>query len=606
VSGPAPVSDYTLYRRLLRHARPYWPHVLALFLLGLLASPIALLNPVPLKIAVDSVLGSRPLPGFLQAALPEGITGSKQGVLLFAVALVVAVALVGRLRDLVYTLLKTYIGERLVLDFRGQLFDRAQRLSVSYHDTTGTADSVYRIQRDTTALSYLTVEGAVPFVSATVTVVAMIYVSVRIDVQLALVALAVVPVLFVVTSTVRHRMRSQSRQVKKLESAVQAVVQETLGALLVVKAFGQEDRETNRFVRHARRGLRARLRLTLVEGSSGVLVGLTTALGTALVLYVGVSHVAAGVLTLGQLLIVVAYLGQLYQPLRTISRKVASVQSHLASAERAVALLDEPEDVPERPNARALRRTHGAVAFRQVSFAYEPGHLVLRDVSFEAAAGTRVAIAGATGAGKSTLLSLLTRFCDPTTGAILLDGVDLREYRLADLRAQFAIVLQQPVLFSTSIAENIAYARPDASEREIIAAADAARAHDFIHQLPRGYETTVGERGMKLSGGERQRIALARAFLKDAPILILDEPTSSVDLNTEAVILEALERLMRGRTSFTVAHRLSTLENCDLLLMIKDGQLVDVTSDVSTVVKHALTFSRLEAVMHEGRSDAQA
>ncbi len=577
MSGPATGTDFALYRRLLRQVRPYRQHVLALFVLGLLASPIALLNPVPLKIAVDSVLGSQPLPGFLQAALPQAVTASKQGVLLFAVALVVGVALVGQLRSLGYNLLKTYIGEKLVLDFRARLFDRAQRLSLSYHDTTGTADSVYRIQRDTAALSYLTVEGAVPFVSATVTVVAMIYVSVRIDVQLALVALAVVPVLFIVTGMVRRRMRSQSRQVKKLESAVQAVVQETLGALLVVKAFGQEDRETNRFVRHARKGVRARLRLTLVEGSSGVLVGLTTALGMALVLYVGVSHVTAGVLTLGQLLVVVAYLGQLYQPLRTISRKVAGVQSHLASAERAVALLDEPTDVAERPDARALRRAQGAVAFRQVSFAYEPGSPVLHDVSFDARAGTRVAITGATGAGKTTLVSLLTRFYDPTAGAILLDGVDLREYRLADLRAQFAIVLQQPVLFSTSIAENIAYARPDASEREIVTAAEAAGAHDFIHKLPRGYETSVGERGMKLSGGERQRIALARAFLKDAPILILDEPTSSVDLKTEAVILEALERLMRGRTVFLITHRPSPLAAWDrhLRLHVLGGRLAE-------------------------------
>lgn len=577
MTEPLSRTDYALYRRVFRQARPYWPHVVGLCVLGLLASPIALLNPVPLKIAVDSVLGSQPLPELLQATLPQWLTGSQQRILVFAVALVVIIALVGKLRDLAYELLKTYVGEKLVLDFRARLFDRAQRLSLSYHDTTGTADTIYRIQRDTAALSFLTVEGAIPFLSAAITVVAMIYVAVRIDWQLALVALAVVPALFAVTSSVRRRMRTQSRHLKKLESGVLAVVQETLGALLVVKAFGQEDRETQRFVQRAREGVRARLRLTLVEGGSSVLVGLTTALGMALVLYVGVSHVTADVLTLGQLLIVVAYLGQLYQPLKTISRKVASVQSHLASAERAVALLDQPSDVAERFDARPLQRARGAVAFREVSFAYEPGHEVLHEVSFEAAAGTRVAITGTTGAGKSTLVSLLTRFYDPTAGVISLDGVDLRDYRLADLRAQFAIVLQQPVLFSTSIAENISYARPDASADEIAAAAKAAGAHEFISRLPDGYETGVGERGLKLSGGERQRVALARAFLKDAPILILDEPTSSVDLSTEAVILDALERLMRGRTVFLITHRPSALVSWDrgLQLHVEHGRLVE-------------------------------
>jgi ATP-binding cassette subfamily B protein len=298
------------------------------------------------------------------------------------------------------------------------------------------------------------------------------------------------------------------------------------------------------------------------------------------------------------------YLSQLYTPLRTIGRKAGSLQSHLASAERAFSLLDEAPDVAERPNARPLLRPSGSVMFRTVSFAYDKDRLVLDNLSFEVRAGTRVGVVGATGAGKTTLVSLLMRFYDPSDGQILLDGVDLRDYKLTDLRNQFAIVLQEPVLFSTSIAENIAYSRPDARYDEIIAAAKAANAHEFIVSLPQGYETQVGERGMQLSGGERQRIALARAFLKDAPILILDEPTSSVDINTEAVIVKAVEQLMQGRTTFIITHRVSTLTNCDMLLEIGNGRLVDVTSNVPTTVRGVLAVGGRDAALRGSKADA--
>jgi ATP-binding cassette subfamily B protein len=278
---------------------------------------------------------------------------------------------------------------------------------------------------------------------------------------------------------------------------------------------------------------------------------------------------------LGSLLLVVSYLGQLYTPLKTIGRKATSLQSHWVGLERAFSVLDQLRDVPENPNPRPLIRASGTVAFQHVSFAYEEGHPVLRDICFEVASGARVGISGRTGAGKTTLLSLLTRFYDPASGHILLDGVDVRDYRLVDLRSQFAIVLQEPVLFSTSIAENIAYARPGATEEEIVQAAKLADAHDFVLALPNGYQTVVGERGLRLSGGERQRVSLARAFLKDAPILLLDEPTSSVDTKTEAAIM-ATERLMRGRTTFMIAHRLSTLENCDVMLELEHGRLVQM------------------------------
>jgi ABC-type multidrug transport system fused ATPase/permease subunit/GT2 family glycosyltransferase len=570
-------SDFGLYGRLLRQARPHWPHMMGLLLLTLFAGPLALLSPLALKILVDSVLSARPLPTFIDTLLPPTIPRSSTTMLLIAISLLLGTTLLNHIHGLISSLLRAYTSERLVLGFQARLFHHLQRLSLSYHDSKGTSDSLYRIQYDAPSIQYITIDGVIPFVGATLTLLMMIYVTARIDWQLAVVALAVLPGLFVVTRVYRGRLRRQSRKVKKLESSLLSVVQEVLSASRVVKAFGQERREQERFVRRSNESVRARIQLTLVEGTFGLLIGLITAVGTAAVFLIGTGHVQSGVLTLGELLMVVTYLAQVYEPLKTISKKTDSLQSYLASAERAFSLLDQPTEVPERIGARLLWRAEGAVAFRNVSFAYSNNEIpVLCDVAFDVVRGTRVGIVGMTGAGKSTLVNLLTRFYDPTAGQILLDGVDLRDYKLEDLRKQFGIVLQESILFSTTIADNIAYGRPHASEEEIIAAAKAANAHEFIVRLPEGYQTQVGERGLILSVGERQRIALARAFLKQAPILILDEPTSSVDAETEGAIMEAMERLMNGRTSFMIAHRTSTLANCDVLFRIEHGRLITI------------------------------
>ncbi len=557
------MGNVALYRKLLRQTLPYWAGIAGLLALGLLASAVALLNPVPLKLVVDSVLGTRPLPGFLQGLVVERAASPTTAILLLAIGLLIAVAVLGLLENLASTLLRASVGERLTLDFRARLMQQVQRLSVSRHDSRGTTDSLYRIQQDALAIQYITTDGIVPLIGSAITLVTMIFVTAHLDGQLALVALVVSPPLFFLSRIYRPRMRSQSLQAKKLESSALAVVQEALGALRVVKAFGQEARETDRFLRRSREGMAARMRLALLEGRYGLLVGLTMALGTAAVLLVGVSHVRSGLLTLGQLLIVMGYVAQLYAPLKTIGRKTATIQSHLASTARAFALLEEPPDVAERPHARSIAHAAGRVAFRHVCFSYDSMRPALDDVTFEVPPGARVALVGTTGAGKTT---------------VLLDGVDLRDYRLADLRDQFALVLQEPVLFSTSIAENIRYGRPTANDLEVIRAAKAAGAHDFILRLPGGYETPVGERGAQLSGGERQRVALARAFLKDAPILILDEPTSSVDVGTEAAILEAMERLMQDRTAFLVTHRTSALKNCGTRLQLEGGRLVSAAA----------------------------
>jgi len=570
-------QDLALYRRVFSTARSFWPHIGGIFLLSLLSTPLALLTPIPLKIIVDNVIGERTVPRFVDGFLPDAATRSSDALLAAAVALLIAVALVNQLASLGATVLSAYTGERLVLAFRGRLFRHAQRLSLAYHDTKGTAHSVYRIQYDAPSIQHLAIDGSVPLLTSLITLVAMIVVVARIDWQLALVALAIAPVYFSLSRAYRRPLRLRYRRVGELETTALGVVQEVLSAVRVVKAFGTEDHEQDRFLRHSGEGMRARIRLTMFEGGLGLLVGLTTAIGTASVLYIGVRHVQAGTLTLGELLMVSAYLTQLYAPLRTISGKAADIQSSLTSAERVFDLLDAQPDVVSKENALGLMRASGAIAFEDVHFAYDAGRPTLEGITFSVIPGTRVGIAGTTGAGKTTLVSLLARFYDPSAGRITLDGVDLRDYRLADLRNQFAIVLQEPLLFSTTIAENIAYAKPGASLEEIVVAAQAANAHGFISALPHGYETQVGERGMRLSGGERQRISLARAFLKDAPILILDEPTSSVDGRTEATIIEAMQRLMTGRTTFMIAHRLSTLESCNLRLQLESGRLVEST-----------------------------
>jgi ATP-binding cassette, subfamily B, bacterial len=569
-------STRTIYWRVFREAWPYRLHLLGLLALSLMSTPVALLTPVPLKIAVDNVLGDEPLPSFMQPMLPGFVADSKGMAFALSVALIVIVALLAQLRGIGTSILRTYAGEKVVIDFRTRLFRHAQRLSLSYHDSRGTSDSIYRIQYDALAVQWIAVEGVIPFITSIVTLVGMIYVTALIDFQLALVALAISPLLFLVLRIYGRRLRKGWRGQKQLESSSLKVVQETLGGIRVVKAFGQEDRERERFTGKASETLRAKIRLSLQEGGLGSMVGLIIAAGQAAVLFIGVRNVQAGTLTLGDLLVVMGYLTQLYRPLESMSKKVGDLQGSLASAERTFTLLDQTPEVNEKPNAIPLSRAKGAVSFRNVSFAYDGDDTpVLQNISFEVDPGTQVGISGATGAGKTTLVSLLTRFYDPTSGRITLDGIDLRDYKLADLRNQFAIVLQEPILFSTSIAENIAYANLDATSEEIMAAARAANAHEFIKNLPEGYETQVGERGMKLSGGERQRISLARAFLKDAPILILDEPTSSVDVKTEATIMEAMTRLMQGRTTFMIAHRLSTLKRCDMKLEIEQGRLLD-------------------------------
>ncbi len=582
-------NDIGLFRRILQQASPYKYKIISYFFLSLLATPLALLAPIPLKIVVDNVIGNQPLPQWLDFLMPSAFQQSADSLLLFSIVFFLIIAVVTSLQSLYCNnILQTKITQNLILDFRSKLLNHSQKLSIGFHDTKGVSHTSYRLYYDTFAIQQVIFSTIIPMISAVVTFISMFYIIMLLDSTLALVALVVSPLIVFITSRYRKPLRGAWRHYKKADKKSLSIIDEVLNMLRVVKAFGRENYEGTRFLTTSRTAIQSRMKVEWLQAGLTLLLGLTTAIGTVLVLYLGTVHVLEGVLSLGNLLVIMSYLKQLYGPMQTFGKKIASVQSYLASAERAFELIDHPTEVIELKDAKPIRRVSGAFTFENVSFSYNKRDPILQNINFAIAPGTRVGIAGRTGAGKTTLLNLLFRFYDPDTGRILLDGQDIKNYRLDDLRRQYSIVLQDALLFSSSISENIAYGVPNCTEGDIIRAAKLANAHAFIEKLPEGYNTLVGEKGMRLSGGERQRIALARAFISDAPILVLDEPTSSVDIKTETAIVESMEKVMSNRTTFIIAHRLSTLESCDLLLIIEDGKIVKSTTDVFNTVRNAI------------------
>ena len=567
-------SSVYLLRRAWPFIAPFRGQLTCLCFVVLLSIPLSLLTPLPLTLAVDSVLGTKPLPVWLQAWLPPTVSSSPGSLLFFVCAAYIGVALLIHAQSMVLWLLSSYTGERLIYAFRQRLFEHLQRICASYHDAHGPTDSVYRIQHDAASVKQIPIDAFLPFVKACCLLSGLAAFMLLIDAEFAAVALTMLPVLFWLTHRCGRRLRQQWTDVKSTETATVACAQEVLSASRLVKAFGREEHEQRRFLAHAMNWVRQHNALASICSGFDFLFGMTITIGTAIALFIGISHVKAGRLSLGDLLLLMAYMAQLAGPLDIAAKKLTELQSHLVGFRRALAILDTPPLVTDRPTSRPLNKAKGHVAFRGVSFAYPSSAAVLRDVSFHLPAGTRVGIVGPSGAGKSTIVNLLTRFHDPTSGAVLLDGTDLREYRLTDLRKQFAIVPQDPQLFSTTIAENIRYGDLLATNAQVEAAAEAAHAAGFIRSLPHGYETPVGERGSRLSGGERQRIALARAFLRDAPIVILDEPTSALDAGTEKDLIEVMERLTSGRTTLMIAHRLNTLRHCDFQLVLQQGRVI--------------------------------
>jgi ATP-binding cassette subfamily B protein len=536
-----------------------------------LAAALALLEPWPLALMVDSVLSDKPLPGVLERLVPAS-TGARI-VLITCLGLCITLAVrgVGVLSDYV----NTKLDMRMVLDFRSYLFQHVQRLSFAFHDERRTGEFMGRINQQASSVGKVIV-GAFPLITAALTLVGMVVIAVRLNPLVALLSLSVVPFIYYSTGYYGTRIGPHVREVKIMELRSLHIVHEAVQMLRVIVSFNREDDEYAKFRAQGEAAVDARVKLTMRQSLFSMSVTLVTGVGTAAVLGVGAAQVAAGKLEVGQLLVLISYIAAVYKPLQTISVTMNTLQENLISFQLALELLETQPDVVERPHARRLERpARGEVEFDNVCFTYPGRDHTLSNISFRVAPGQSIAIVGATGAGKSTLVSLLPRFYDPSAGAVLLDGTDVRDLTLGSLRSQMSIVLQEPLLFTGSIRDNICYGRPDASRAEVIAAAEAANVHDFVRRLPKRYGTRLGERGAMLSGGERQRLCIARAFLRDAPILILDEPTSSIDSRTEAVILEALERLMEGRTTFVIAHRLSTIRNVDKILVLDDGALVE-------------------------------
>jgi ATP-binding cassette subfamily B protein/subfamily B ATP-binding cassette protein MsbA len=561
-------------RQVLGYVGPYRSRAALVLVLVAVDNCLTLLMPWPLKVVVDHVLGQQPLPAWLAAVVPATLA---EPAMLLGAAVGAAVVFEVTAAGLGFgqNYLSIDAGQRMVNDLRADLYAHLQRLSLAFHSRQRVGDLIHRVLADTFALQSLVMHGLLPALSAITMVLGMAVIMVQLHAGLAVLTLALMPVLGVIVGVLGSRIKDAATRAREEEGAMYARTQEDLASIPVIQAFTREEETTRRFVGASHSSLRAFLRLYNVQTVFGGTVAAFLGIGSAVILYTGARDVLSGALSVGTLLVFLAYLRSIYGPVSKLVGSWGTVRAAEASAERCFELLQTAPDIADRPGAPALPPVEGRIAFERVSFGYDPARPVLRDVSFVAEPGEMVAVVGPTGVGKTTLAALLLRFLDPAAGRITIDGHDLRDVQLRSVRAQISLVLQEPLLFSTTVSENIAIGRPGAPEDEIVEAARQARAHDFIVRLPRGYDTTLGERGVQLSGGERQRLSLARAFLKDAPILVLDEPTSALDAETETLVVERVAALARGRTTLIIAHRLSTLRSADQVLVLQEGQVVE-------------------------------
>jgi ABC-type multidrug transport system fused ATPase/permease subunit len=583
--------------------RPYGRRVAVLVALLLAEIGLGALQPWPLKIVIDNVLNHDrhplPEPWAHWAAAVTG--GSLVTLLILVVAGGVLLQVVNHFVSAYGTQVQVDTGQRMVYSLRYRLFEHLQALGLHHHVTRNTGDAVYRIDVDAYSIENLVMSGLLPLATAIVTLAVMFGILLTLDVTVALLSLTIVPFLYLCLRFYTHTLVNREERVKEFESKLIERLYETFAAIRLVKSFSREPHELQRYAEAGDRTMRARIALTWQQSLFSMAVGMTTILGTALVVIAGGMHVLDGKMTIGSLTVVITYLAAVYGPLSSIAHTTGQIQGAVAGAKRVRAMLALTPETVDRPGAIEATEVQGAVRFEKVAFSYPDATAVLHDIDVEAKPGEMIALVGLTGAGKTTLVSLIPRFYDATAGRVLIDGVDVRQYRIRSLRDKIAIVLQDPLLFSGTIADNLRYGRLNASDDEIEAAARAAHAHEFISRLPKKYETEIAEAGGGLSGGERQRLSVARAILKNAPILILDEPTSSLDSISEEIVFAALRRLRAGRTTIVIAHRLSTVRDADCILVL-DGGRIAARGRHEELLQSSQLYRRMCARLSVGKS----
>ena len=564
--------------------RPYWKLVVLALIAMFLESGADLLEPWPLKVILDYIVGPKKPPAWLAGWVMNH--ESRLTLLNGAIGAVMGIALVGAVSSYTERYLSTTIGKRVGFDLRHVLYHHVQRLSLSFYEHRQTGDMVVRLTADIDAIEDFITTAVLGIVLDVVTLVGMVTVMFYLDWRFSLIGLSVAPILFVVVFHFMRRIKEAAREVKKRQSELASVVQESIASARVVKAFAREDFEERRLDRQSLASVDATLRARSIRAKLAPLVDLVVATGTCLVLFFGVRFVLSGRITAGALVVYVLYLGKMYKPIKDLSKTSDTFSKASVAFERVGEILSTERQVTDRPGARIAHRFKGRIAFDRVRFGYGPTEAVLKDATFFVEANQRAALVGPTGAGKSTLIALIPRLYDVLGGSVQIDGQDVRNYTLQSLREQVSFVLQDPVLFRASIGQNIAYGRPGATEREIIRASKLAHAHEFISKMPQGYDTVLGERGETLSGGQRQRISIARALIRDTPILLLDEPSSSLDPESEELIFAGLKRLLEGRTSITIAHRLATVRRADVIFVLDEGTIVETGTHDALIARN--------------------